>query len=72
MRRRSAVAAAAGRCEEEEDEEQQQASTTVQLQRARVIAPKHPTPTFDELYNIASEQFNGWRTYRLQGRLEVL
>jgi hypothetical protein len=39
---------------------------------ARVIAPKHPRPQFDELYNMAVEQFNGWRDYRLTPRMEAV
>jgi hypothetical protein len=40
------------------------------IKSAREIASKHPTPKFDELYAMAQEQFEGWRDYRLSGRLE--
>jgi len=40
------------------------------IKEARAIAHKRPTPKFDELYAMGVEQFEGWRSYRLNEKLE--
>lgn len=40
------------------------------VKESRVIAPQQPNPDFMALYATAVEQFEAWRTYRVQPRLE--